>query len=154
MRAVVVVEDVAARRRHGVEREAQRVALASGIGLFIGSQPWFGLKTLICLAVARPLRLQPLVVMAFSSLTTPPVGFAVWTMSIIVGNVLLHGTLPRADQYDVAQLGAGPVFTKLAIEWIVGAIAVGAALGFIAWTIMRLLLRRGSDDAVAIHEPA
>lgn len=127
-------------RRDAVERE--RVAASAGLGLFVGCQPAFGLKTILCLAAARGFNLQPLVVLTASSLTTPPVGLFVWAASIAIGHALLHGSLPSPDTYDIGRLGPAAVLRLVAAEWIIGAIVFGAAIGASAWLLLRLIVRR------------
>lgn len=134
--------------------ERERVAASVGVGLFVGCQPWFGVKTIVCLAVARVLSLQPLVTIGASSLTTPPVGFAVWTLSIAVGHLALHGSWPDAARYDVRTLGAAAVFKSVASEWIVGGIIVGCAVGITAWSLTRLAMRRWREDRHETIEPS
>lgn len=133
-------------RRDAGERE--RFAASAGVGLFIGIQPAFGLKTLICLAVAKAFRLQPLVTMSASSLTTPPIGFLAWAASIAVGHMLLHGSLPTGDYRAAAERNAPALFRALAVEWAVGAIVVGAIAGVAMWSFARSAVRRfgWSDD--------
>lgn len=127
-------------RRDATERE--RLAASTGLGLFVGCQPAFGLKTILCLAAARGFNLQPLVVIAASSLTTPPVGLFVWAASIAIGHAVLHGSIPSPETYDIDRLGAATVLRLVAAEWILGALIFGAAAGGVAWLAMRSIVRR------------
>lgn len=135
-------------REDAAQRE--RVAASVGWGAFMAFQPFFGLKTVSCLAVSRLFRLQPLVVMGTSSLATPPVGPILWAMSIWLGHLLLGRPLPRYD------LAAGPtaLFHNLATEWVVGAMAFGVLAGAAAYLATRRAVDAWFDPAPHPSEPA
>ena len=133
-------------------RARERVGAAIGWGLFIGTQPPLGYKGALCLLIAKVFRLQPLIVLGTSSLSTPPLGFVLWGAAIVVGHVLLHGTMPSAAQYDMVTHGALPVVRALALEWVVGGLVFGTALGVTAWLVADRVIRwfsgRRAGDAV------
>ena len=130
-------------RRATVDRaERERVAASVGWGVFVATQPAFGLKTVLCLLFAKWFRLQPLVVLATSSLATPPMGVALWILSIATGHLLFHGRLPAMHDYAWRSLGNWATVRALAAEWITGALICGTILGLAAYAIVRGLMRR------------
>lgn len=121
--------------------DRRRLAVSVGVGLFMATVPLYGVKTVACLALAGVLRLHPLAVVAVSSLSTPPLGFAFAAASIFVGHILMHGTVGGA----MPKWGEPPleVMGRLAVEWIAGSIPVGLVLGIVGYGLVRagLLLR-------------
>lgn len=117
--------------------ERDRLSASLAWGAFMAFQPYFGIKTILCLALSKIFRLQPLVVIATSSLTSPPIGIAAWTISIVVGHYLLHGQPPDLDHYSFSQ-GPLEVFRHLALEWCLG----GLVLGIVAALTIHLLAHR------------
>lgn len=122
-------------------RERDRLGASIGWGLFVGTQPPLGYKGALCLLLAKVFRLQPLVVLATSSLSTPPLGFILWGSAIVVGHLLLHGTWPTANRYDMVHLGPSVVLRNLALEWVVGGLVFGASLGLTAWLATTAIVR-------------
>ena len=120
--------------------ERDRLALSLGWGAFMALQPPFGLKTVICLALSKFFRLQPVVVLGVSSLTTPPLGVAAWTLSILVGNLLIHQRI--SSQQPSFNHGMLWVFRTLAAEWCVGALALGCLIGLGFAFSARVILRK------------
>jgi uncharacterized protein (DUF2062 family) len=121
--------------------ERDRLASSLGWGAFMALQPYFGLKTVICLAISRLFKLQPVVVLAVSSLTTPPVGVLAWTLSILVGDLLIHGRA-MGQIVPSTHRGAMAALRALSLEWIVGAVALGTLLGLTSALTARFVLRR------------
>lgn len=125
----------------GDRSDRRRLAASVGVGLFMATVPLYGVKTVVCLALAGVLRLHPLAVVGVSSLSTPPLGFAFAAASIFVGHILMHGTMGGA----MPEWGEPPleVMGRLAVEWIAGSVPVGVALGLAGYGLVRagLLLR-------------
>jgi uncharacterized protein (DUF2062 family) len=145
-------------RRDAAERE--RLGASIGWGLFIGTQLPLGYKGALCLLLAKIFRLQPLVTLATSSLSTPPLGFALWAGAIIVGHLILHGRWPTPDRYDLSHLGPAVVVRTVALEWLVGGLAFGACLGITAWLVTNVIvrgfsprIRREEPVLTTLHEP-
>lgn len=125
-------------------RERDRLGASIGWGLFVGTQLPLGYKGALCLLLAKIFRLQPLVVLGTSSLSTPPLGFVLWAAAIVSGHLVLHGAWPQAQRYDFSHLSPpqiGALARMVAIEWIVGGIVFGGALGLAAWLVTTLIVR-------------
>lgn len=126
-------------RRDPAER--RRLAPSLACGIIVGFQPPVGHKTALCLLLAKAFRLQPLVVVATSSLLSPPLGLLAWGLSIGVGHTLLHGSWPSRAAYDLQ----GPVselLARLALEWTVGATACGIAIAAVVYLATHLTVAR------------
>ena len=121
-------------------KERDRLASSVGWGAFMSFQPYFGFKTLMCLTLAKVFRLQPLVVIGVSSLTSPPIGLIAWTVSIAIGHWLLHGSrLLPAISFDH---GPTEVLRRMAVEWCVGGLVMGCVVGPTMAIISRHLLHK------------
>ncbi len=118
----------------------RRMAASIGVGMFMATIPLYGLKTIVCLLLARQWRLQPLVVLAVSSLNTPPTGAILAAISIATGHLMLHGSLPTLSRYDPSRIGFAAAFKMVAAEWIIGGIAAGLVLGVIAYALARVVM--------------
>jgi uncharacterized protein (DUF2062 family) len=142
-------------RRDATERE--RLGASIGWGLFVGTQLPLGYKGALCLLLAKVFRLQPLVTLATSSLSTPPLGFVLWAAAIIVGHLVLHGTWPTPDRYDLSHLGPTAVVRAVAMEWIVGGLVFGGCLGVTAWLMTTAIIRgfspRAAQETTVVTTP-
>lgn len=126
-------------------QDRKRLAASVATGLFMATVPAYGIKTVVCLWLASRFRLHPGVVIAVSSLSTPPLGFVFVFLSIVVGHVLLHGDAPTFDSLPSWSNFNLAAFRVLLWEWIVGSIIVGAVLALLSYGLVRLLLRSGAE---------
>jgi uncharacterized protein (DUF2062 family) len=117
-------------------------------GAMMAVLPLYGGKTVICLGLAKVLRLQPLVVIGVSSLCTPPVGPALAAVSILIGHVLLHGQWANwGGLHAMVSRGWWEVFRTLAVDWVLGSALLGTFLAVVAYFATRWLTRIASRDA-------
>lgn len=123
----------------GDVRARERFAASVATGFFMATVPLYGIKTATCLWLSARFRLHPAVVIAISSLSTPPLGFVFLFPSVVVGYLLLHGDSPTAlpgwSTVTLADIRA------LLAEWIVGSLVVGAVLAMLSYVLARLMLR-------------
>ena len=121
----------------------ETLARSVAVGAVVAAVPLYGLKTVLCLALAKALRAPPLVLIASSSLfNTPPVGAFVAAASIATGHVLLRGRWPRLASYDLSTRGFWATFKQVGVEWLVGGCVVGAGLALASYVAVRLLMKR------------
>jgi uncharacterized protein (DUF2062 family) len=125
----------------GDHAERKRFAASFATGIYIATLPPFGLKTVLCLFLAKTFRLQPVVVIGASSLNTPPIGTLLSLSSIVTGHLLLHARWPELSQYDPFTHGMWTIFKRAGTEWICGSIVVGAALSLASYVILRWAFR-------------
>jgi uncharacterized protein (DUF2062 family) len=138
------------------EDTASRTRFAAGFatGVFIATLPLYGLQTLLCLFLARRLRLHPLSVVAGSNVAMPPIGPLLIVAAISVGHLLLHGSWPAIVDYNPARAGLSAVIWPTLLEWAVGGVVLGAALAAAAFVSLDLLLRAAASAGGWIGDTA
>jgi uncharacterized protein (DUF2062 family) len=117
-----------------------RLAAAVVVGCIVGCTPFFGLHIVLCVALAWLLGLNQLVVYGAANLSIPPlvpfIGFA----SVQLGERLRHRqwlNLSRSDfQLAHLRITATTFFT----DWLVGGVALGAAIGLCGGGLVWLIL--------------
>lgn len=131
--------------------EVGRLSLAAGlaVGTFIANLPIYGFQILASLYVAKRFHLHPLAVVTGSMLSTPPIGPVLIAAAIMVGHLLLHGSLPSAAEYHVGWAALPELFGKVMGEWALGSVIVGLACLTVTFVVSMALLR-----AVPVGSPA
>ena len=114
-----------------------RFPASVSVGMFIAVLPIYGIKTVVCLLIAKRFRLQPLVVLAVSSLNTPPTGPLLAAMSIVTGYLILHHTTPALWQFNPVRDGWANTFGAVAGAWVIGSLIVGTILAAITYALAR-----------------
>jgi uncharacterized protein (DUF2062 family) len=122
--------------------DRHRFAASIGVGLLIATVPIYGAKTLVCLWVAARWRLHPLAVVGMSSLSTPPIGLLFVVYAIVVGSIALGGGVPDLAGIDIDVIAQWSTARDLMLEWIVGSVIGGVALGLVAYSLLRIMLGR------------
>ena len=128
-----------------------RVALALAVGVFISCTPFYGLQTLLSLAVATIFRLNRAVTITGAWLNLP------WFAPIVYGFALRIGALVLPDLHgaDVAEIAellqAAPalsmadmldLFRSVSLALLIGTAAVGIVAGAFTYITAFVLLRR------------
>jgi hypothetical protein len=105
-------------------------ALIIAVGLVLGTFPVYGVPTLMCIAAARLLRLNPLALLAVNQLATP-LQFALLVPFARVG-------------WHVSVAPAAPLLYKLAVAalqaitgWCLVAVPAGIVLHFVLLYVLR-----------------
>jgi glycosyltransferase involved in cell wall biosynthesis len=122
-----------------------RFAAGFATGVFIGNLPLYGVQTLLCLFIARRLKLHPVSVVAGSNIAFPPVGPLLIAGAITVGHLLLHGSLPLVADYTLAHFGIAGFLWPVLLDWIVGGIVLGAVLAAISFIGLDFVLRAAAS---------
>ena len=126
-----------------------RFATAFAAGVFIANLPLYGVQTLLSLYLAKRLRLNPLSVVAGSSISTPPLGPLLIAAAIGIGHGCLYGKFPQLASFDPRTVGYLSLMKSMALEWAIGGIICGIVLASGSYCVMRLLLW-----CVALRTPA
>ena len=128
-----------------------RIALALAVGVFISCTPFYGLQTLLSLAIATIFRLNRAVTVTGAWLNLP------WFAPIVYGFALRIGTLVLPDLHgaDVAEIAellqAAPalsmadmldLFRSVSLALLIGTAAVGAVAAAVTYIMALVLLRR------------
>ncbi len=133
----------------------KRFAASIGVGVFIAHIPVYGIKTCVCLGVARWLRLEPIGVLGTSSvISAPPIGPVLAVASIGLGSVLLGGGVPSVAAYDPRTRGAWTVLGEVAAEWFLGGAILGAAFGLLTYAAAKFMLARRPSKPATTAAPA
>ena len=110
----------------------KNIALAGGLGVFIGTLPIFGVHSLTIILVLGSLRLNKLAGLATSQLCMPPF---VPAICIEVGHYLLHGSF--LTELSLQTLGY-EALSRL-WEWVIGSFVMAPVLGLLCGAIVYLL---------------
>ena len=119
-----------------------RDAAAVGVGVFIGSLPFYGLHLLICLAAGALLRLNRLKVYVAANISNPFMAPLLILCEVQAGALARRGelrslTLDAVRQIDPWSFGA---------DLLVGSVIVGGVLGLTLAATTWLLTRDEPDD--------
>jgi uncharacterized protein (DUF2062 family)/SAM-dependent methyltransferase len=130
-----------------------RLAAAILVGCIVGCTPLFGLHIIVCLALAWALGLNKLVVYGAANLSIPPLVPLIGSASVQLGERILHGrwlALGRAD----FRLGQIRTLARLFfVDWMVGGVVLGAAIGLVAGAIVWIVLAGRRSAAARALDP-
>lgn len=121
---------------HSTE-SAERMACAVGVGTAMGMMPIWGFQMITALAIAHLLKLNKIVVLAFSNVSLPP-----FIPFILYGGISLGGMiLGRETSLDMDNLTIENAMSDF-LQYVVGAIPLalffGFAFGIIAWGLIKI----------------
>jgi len=116
----------------GEDLTPARLGLAVAVGLFIGSQPVFGLHLLLVLFVCLKLRLHAVLSYIAANISNPFFAPALLTAEVQVGGRVRTGHWPRLDREIQAGYGA---FIDWAGHLLLGAPIVGVVLGVLGFVL-------------------
>lgn len=121
----------------GSAEQRERLAASVSAGSFMALAPLYGIKTVACLWLSARLRLHPGVVIAVSSLSTPPIGLALILVSIWVGHAMIGSGEPIPAWKDVTTHS----IRNWLMEWVVGSLILGVAAAIVAYAVTLALVR-------------
>ncbi len=114
-------------------------AVAFGAGAFIGCLPVYGLHLILCIVVARLLRVSRIQTYLAANISNPLFAPVLLYLEYGVGHVLFEKRWPSLSLAELEAAGA----LKLGRDLIAGSLVVGAVLGALlaalAWRIARRL---------------
>ena len=117
------------------------IALSIGYGVFCGCIPLWGLQLIFAGLTAHFMRLNPVIVMAFTLITLPPILPFVILASIVVGGWVSG----KPTFIDLAQID-GKVMYSYLMQYLIGSIvlAIGAGLVFAAgsWLLLKIFRKK------------
>jgi uncharacterized protein (DUF2062 family) len=122
-------------------KEHSRFATALAAGVFVANLPLYGVQTLLSLYLAKRFRLNPLPVVAGSSISTPPLGALLIAAAIGIGHACLYGKWPLLTSFDPRPGGYFSLIKSVLLEWTIGGIICGIVLASGSYCVMRLVLR-------------
>lgn len=112
------------------------IALSIGYGVFCGCIPLWGLQLIIAGITAHFMRLNPVIVMAFTLITLPPVLPFVILLSLIVGGFVM------GVKFDISLSEInGTIISSLIVQYLIGSVALAVAAGALFAAVAYLLLK-------------
>jgi uncharacterized protein len=128
-----------------------RVALALAVGVFISCTPFWGLQTLLSLAVATICRLNRAVTVTGAWLNLPWFAPLVYGFALRIGAFVvpdLHGA-DVAEIVELVQMSSAlsasdmlELLRSVSLALLIGTVAVGAVAGALTYVAAFVLLRR------------
>jgi uncharacterized protein (DUF2062 family) len=122
--------------------KSSRLAAAVGLGLFFGILPIYGFQIMVGAAVAHQLRLNKATLLLASHISIPPV-----VPFILYGSMVLGHWIFTGQSLDISphQITKGLTLEHF-VEWIVGSVALGVAVGLIGtiltYSVARVVRRK------------
>jgi uncharacterized protein (DUF2062 family) len=130
-----------------------KLAAAVFVGCVVGCSPFFGLHLPIGVGLAFLLRLNQLVVFAAANVSIPPFAPFLGFASIQLGGLIRRGELVTLTLSDVTMGNVFAMAGVFLVDWLVGGLALGAAIGSVgavltrAWLVARAR-RRTADGPI------
>ncbi len=129
------------------------IALAVGLGVFLGSLPIYGIHLFVCVVVARWLKLNQALLYAAANISNP--FFAPFLISgeVAVGEWLRHGNVDAM----AAPLAEGTFWTMLQqapdlfLSCLLGSVVVGVVLGVTSGLLALCAARRWPRAPIQAH---
>jgi uncharacterized protein (DUF2062 family) len=125
-----------------------RVALALAVGVFISCTPFWGLQTVLALAVATIFRLNRAVTVTGAWLNLPWFAPLVYGFALRIGALVLpelHG-VDAAELVELMQMSSPAdlieLVRNLSLALLIGTVAVGAVAGAVTYVAAFVFLRR------------
>ena len=110
-----------------------KLALAAGVGIFLGCVPLIGIHTLAIIYIASMLRLSKVIAVAVSHLCMPPL---VPAMCIEIGYFLRHSKWLTTENIDIIKQASFYELSNMGlqrfIEWLLGSLVLGPAFAVLA----------------------
>ena len=133
----------------------RQVALAAGLGAFIGSTPAIGLHGWIAVGLATALRLNRLYAFLGSRVSSPFVLPFIIIAEIQIAHRIRCGEFIALTRADVMQHAKG-----MLLDWCIGTVPIGLAVGALCGALgyfltrMRLRARRSISECPPSGSPA
>lgn len=124
-------------RLRGGRTTRGRAAGSVAVGLFIGSQPVYGLHFPLCVAACAPLRLDVVTAYIAANISNPLFAPFLLALEVEVGSLVLDGRHVGFDLARAKELGV----SGYALHTAVGAIFVGAFLALVGGLLTRQLVK-------------
>ncbi|MEZ4266523.1 MAG: DUF2062 domain-containing protein [Myxococcota bacterium] len=133
--------------------EPPRMALAVWVGCVVGCTPLFGFHLWVCIALAWALRLNQVVVYAAANISIPPLAPFIGFAAVQLGEQVLHGRWMALELADFTWRNAPALGARFFVNWLVGGLVVGAAIGLVGAAVTWVFLARRRDRKRAEEDP-
>jgi uncharacterized protein (TIGR03546 family) len=142
------------RRLISIEENPHRTALAFSLGVFLGFSPFWGLHTLVGLALSFIFRLNRFALLVGVFVNTP------WTMAPVASLGTALGFLLQGAQPQMPALAEMPIFSKAFWQetasgflwpFLMGNIIVAMVAGAVAYFAFRWILAKNAQRRISQH---
>lgn len=118
-----------ARFRALLSGDGRPVALGAAValGIFLGCSPFYGLQTVLVFALAAAFRLNPFAAFLGSQISFPPLGLALTSAEVALGEWLRFGRWAVPQAASAREL-ARWLWGHALLSWALGALVLGGAL--------------------------
>ncbi len=127
-----------------VKGTSHQIALAFGVGVFIGMSPFLGLHTIMALVVAYVFRLNKLVTLAGAYVTNPWTIIPIYTFGTWMG-IKITGTdkvLSSIDFHKVNIINIFRALKELLWPFFAGTLVLGTVSGILSYFLLYMVLKR------------
>ncbi len=115
-----------------------RLAVAAGVGVMVGSSPFFGFHAPIGIALGKLLRLNQVAILLGEQISLPFIAPFLVFASVQTGHVLLAGEWLSLAGAELTVEQAG----EFLLAWWIGSLIVGAVLAVVLGLVTRAVLLR------------
>lgn len=133
-------------------RSPWQISLAIVLGAIIGCLPLTGVQLLLCIGLAKVLRLNLPIMYGAANISIPPIVPFIGWASVQIGERILHGRFLELSRDYFLHTPIGPLIKRFFIAWMLGGTIFGAAVGVIMAAVVWVLLYR-RRRAAASAEP-
>src|SRR5579871_897419 len=122
--------------------DPKSLGLGVAVGVVVGCSPFFGLQTLMAIAVASLLRLNRISVLLGAQISIPPLTPLVIFGGAQLGELMLHQRLLPMTLADFRAMAPAELLRLFLVDLGVGGLALGVVLGSGLGALTTVLLRR------------
>jgi len=126
-----------------------KISAGIGFGVFMGVAPIWGFQMIVAVMIAHFLKLNKIIVLAFSNISLPPLIPLIIYLSYAVGGLVMDNPMEFTTEtmyYLKDQIMQGEFYNTLnefgysILQYIIGSITLGLILGFIFFILSYLFL--------------
>lgn len=123
-------------------RSPLQISVAIVLGAIIGCLPLTGLQLLICIGLAKLLRLNLPIMYGAANISIPPIVPFIGWASVQIGERILHGRFLELSRDYFLHTPIGPLIKRFFIAWMVGGTIFGATVGALMAAVVWVFLYR------------
>lgn len=123
-------------------RTPWQISVAIVLGAIIGCLPLTGLQLLICIGLAKVLRLNLPIMYGAANISVPPIVPFIGWASVQIGERILHGRFLELSRDYFLHTPIAPLIKRFFIAWMVGGTIFGATVGAIMAAVVWVILYR------------
>ncbi|MEE9611593.1 MAG: DUF2062 domain-containing protein [Desulfatiglandales bacterium] len=120
----------------------RRLSLAIGIGIFIGTLPFYGVHIWLGLLVAVIARFNKLAIILGTQISMPWFAPFLIAGSIEIGELVLYGQFLKIDIPSFQSENFVPFLFPLLYSWLIGSLILGTLLAFISYGLSLFFIKK------------